>query len=257
MNVHSSRCRPLNARLLIAVSSALLLSTVGALATDLPRPINDPSPPESPTVTSDFNGFYAGAEVGAGWANGAKAETPTAVAKFTDDDRGGTKGGLFAGYNYQMGQMVFGAELAGHIDNSETKLATGQIAPSDRNLSGDLRNKWDGALRGRVGYIPVQGWPILAYATGGVTAAGFTEKTAFQTNSLTQANSKSSSALGWQVGGGIEGNIGQFLGGETFLRSQYLYGQADLPHSGAGSNLALKGGTVDTQELTFGIGRRF
>ncbi|GLS23216.1 porin [Labrys miyagiensis] len=147
----------------------------------------------------DWSGLYAGLHAGYGWGRESDNQSslfpvipgprPPPADKF---DLGGFVGGAHAGYNYQIGQFILGAE--GDIDyanlrgSASTTYAGGTIA---RTLG--LKSDWQGSARLRAGYAIDN---ILLYATGGVAFANAKLSTAGQDSSNTH--------IGWTVGGGAE-----------------------------------------------------
>jgi outer membrane immunogenic protein len=72
----------------------------------------------------------------------------------------GFLGGAQAGYNWQTGPFVIGAEL-----DFQGTTASGSVnASAGSAITGTAKTPWFGTLRGRVGYAADR---ILFYATGG------------------------------------------------------------------------------------------
>ena len=84
-------------------------------------------------------------------------------------------GGGQAGYNYEIGQGVFGIET--DIDFTDASqnhtLTIGPAgAPFSVTTTGNGRLDWIGTTRGRLGYAFGYENRLLAYATGGVAYGG-------------------------------------------------------------------------------------
>src|SRR5262245_60001960 len=105
------------------------------------------------TIRYDWSGFYVGAQVG--WQTerdrysdigfGSSLGTDTYVTT----TKGGIVGGLHAGYNYQFGSVVLGAE--GDLELTLLSYAWRDL--SDPSVWGyDQKVKAQGSLRGRLGY---------------------------------------------------------------------------------------------------------
>jgi outer membrane immunogenic protein len=111
------------------VAAVLTATPLAAQAADAARPIY-----RTPAgVVYDWTGFYLGAHVG--FAS-------------TDGDSGFIGGGQ-AGFNYQVGQWVFGVEgqMSGtSISNSEVIVVPGAIGRADASLD------WISTLAGRAGF---------------------------------------------------------------------------------------------------------
>jgi outer membrane immunogenic protein len=151
----------------LAVAAAL--ATGGASAADMNRgyaPAYAPPPPYS------WMGPYIGANLGFQWGEISGNPTePTGIA-----------GGLQAGYNWQMGQFVYGAEADIQASGADDTFAPWQFS-----------NPWFGTLRARGG---VAFNNILLYVTGGF-AYGKVKGEAFGiTDNRTQ--------YGYTVGAGME-----------------------------------------------------
>jgi outer membrane immunogenic protein len=179
--------------------SVVLLATsiLSASAADLPSRSTVPAPPLLlPTFT--WTGLYVGAELGWGQTRmelspGAAIGGATAVTSLPTLEKNGLAGGLLAGYNYQIGQLVVGAELDGEF------LVTGK----DRytSVTGDVitaHTDWVGSARARLGYAFDR---VLVYAAGGLAFAA--------PNSTVTGTGYSYGAgddvrWGWTLGAGVE-----------------------------------------------------
>jgi outer membrane immunogenic protein len=92
-----------------AGTAALAIVATTAHAADLPSrysqaPIYDAMP------VFTWTGFYAGANVGYGWSTGTSRYYDPAFGYIGSGKTGGFVGGGQAGYNYQFGMFVLGAE---------------------------------------------------------------------------------------------------------------------------------------------------
>lgn len=151
--------------------AAVTAASGAAVAADLP---NGPSPYYSPAPVAsyDWRGLYAGANVGYEW--GGTTNNPT--------EPSGVMGGLQAGYNWQIGQFVLGAET-----DIQASAADDTFAPWK------FSNPWFGTLRGRAGFALNN---ILFYGTLGLAYGGITGEIAGLDESKTHA--------GWAGGLGME-----------------------------------------------------
>jgi outer membrane immunogenic protein len=143
-----------------------------------------PPPPRS----FDWTGFYIGAN--GGWGGGR--------SRFNFDDLGvssghfgvnGWQAGGTAGFNYQVGHVVFGVESDmdwSNISGNTNCPMTGSICQT--------QNDWLGTARGRVGYAFDR---VLPYVTGGAAFGNINA-------SVPGVGSASATNLGWAAGGGIE-----------------------------------------------------
>jgi outer membrane immunogenic protein len=247
---------------LFAVSAvALALSAGAAMAADLPSrkeaPVYVPPPPPPPLWT----GFYVGLNIGGGWdANGGRSgvsgyydprfplgatpttgrERPTPIGPAnlfflpngnTLGSQGGVVGGAQAGYNFQFGQFVIGAEtdfqgtsLSGGGNNSPQTLfaspygALGSqyLAPIGAITGAKINLAWFGTVRGRAGYLIMP--TLLLYGTGGFAYG--------QVDAWGLSNTRT----GWTAGGGAE----WMFAPNWSAKVEYLY--VDLDSNGTTGN---------------------
>jgi outer membrane immunogenic protein len=162
----------------IVLVAALLASTVIASAADLPS-TNEPAfAPVTAAPLFSWTGGYAGVNVGYGWGDfngGAAAIT---------GNNSGWLGGVQAGYNYQMNQIVLGVEADWQLSNLESNIVGGGTATVDNF----------GTVRARVGVAVDRFMPYLTggYAFGNATVdpAGIAAESNFH--------------HGWVIGAGVE-----------------------------------------------------
>jgi outer membrane immunogenic protein len=181
----------------ILIASALALAAAApAFAADLPPPGGPPprAPvayiPAAPVFT--WTGFYVG--LNAGYAFGQSNWTSPMGSSGWFDVNGPLAGGTIGG-NYQIGQIVVGAE--GDLDWQNVKgtlvggncTLPGAVAASCRSAS-----TWVGTFRARIGFAMDR---VLLYATGGGAVADIKASL----NALPWA---SSTELGWSSGIGVE-----------------------------------------------------
>jgi outer membrane immunogenic protein len=184
-------------RFCLALVSVAALASAAAAA-DLP--LSGPAPyykaPGYFAPPYSWTGFYLGLNGGGG------------LGRSTWDSAGGfnVSGGLVgatAGYNYQIGQAVVGAE--GDIDWSNIDGSTSTACP----LGCKTTNTWLSTLRGRLGYAAGSFMPFI---TGGAAFGTIRATTpGFAGNSATNA--------GWTVGAGLEFG----LTGNWTVKAEYLY----------------------------------
>ncbi len=128
-------------KLLLASASILTLGVVSASAADLPR--HQAMPEKAPVYLPppyNWTGFYAGINGGDGWG---RSDFSAPVSSSAFDTSGGLVGGTL-GYNYQMGQVVFGVE--GDADGSWIRGSTACGVTTC-----ETRNNWLSTVRGRLG----------------------------------------------------------------------------------------------------------
>ena len=200
-------------RLVLAgIGTLAVLTTMGAAnAADVAR--RQAMPAKAPAYVQAYNwtGFYAGINGGGGWGN----STWSSVAGSTDFDLSGGLVGGTLGYNYQMGQVVFGLE--GDIDWSNIKDSTSTGICAGGTC--ETRNNWLGTARGRIGYAFDR---FMPFVTGG---AAFGDIKATRVGFGNETTTKA----GWTLGGGAEFAIA----GPWTAKAEYLY--VDLDENSCGT----------------------
>jgi outer membrane immunogenic protein len=232
-------------KLFCASTLALLLAAPLAQAADMvaPMPVKAPLP----AAVENWTGLYLGGEVGARFADTTWTSTglqdpinPATNASFLGQgnpanfNSTGFRGGLYAGYNWQVssagllgieGDIAWGSNSKTLPGIPGTWLAVQNGLPLIANDSSTVKLGWDGSIRGRAGWLVTPS--ALLYGTGGV---------AWQDVSLT-ANCNSTGpwcfpsmletsnkiATGYTVGAGVETKFGKWI-----ARAEYRF--ADFGH---------------------------
>jgi outer membrane immunogenic protein len=143
--------------------------------------------------TSPGGAFWQGAYVGAnlGYQWGATTNNRT--------DPWGPAGGFQAGYNWQRGQFVYGAEADMQWSGADDTFAPWKFS-----------NPWFGTVRGRAGWSMSN---ILLYGTLGLAYG------TLKAHNIATGTRESKSHIGWAAGAGIEVS----LTGNWSARAEYLY----------------------------------
>ena len=158
------------------LGAALALALVGiavraASAADFPASNYYTTPPSYSAYS--WAGPYLGADLGYEW--GKVSNNPTRPS--------GLAGGVDAGFNWQHGNFVYGAEADINFSGAEDTFAPWQFS-----------NPWFGTVRGRAG---VAIGNVLVYGTAGLAYGELTADTV--------ANlSESRTSFGWVAGAGAE-----------------------------------------------------
>ena len=197
-------------RLVLAGLGVVAMATMmaSAQAADMPRRAAMPTK-AAPMYNAPYNwtGVYVGINGGGGWG---RSDFSGALAGSNFRTSGGMVGGTL-GYNYQVGQTVFGVET--DLDWSNVKgsatCAVGVVC--------ETRNNWLGTARGRIGYAFDR---VMPYVTGGLAYGGVK-------NTVTGAGDTTSTKAGYALGGGMEAAIS----GPWTAKVEYLY--ADLGRTSA------------------------
>jgi outer membrane immunogenic protein len=194
-------------KLLLAGVALIALGSVSASAADIQR--RQVMPAKAPLYMAppyNWTGFYVGINGGGAWGS-SDFSAPFPTGAF--DLSGGLVGGT-VGYNWQMGQFVFGVE--GDIDWSHISGST-----ACGGTSCETKNDWLATARGRLGYAFDR---FLPYVTGGAAFGNI------KTN-IPGVGSTSDTNVGWTVGGGIEAAVA----GPWTAKVEYLY--VDLGRGGS------------------------
>jgi outer membrane immunogenic protein len=215
----------LRIRTLSLSAAALALSTASVLAADLTY---EPAPAAVVAAPAGFSwtGPYVGAIVGYGWGD-FKATNGGNSGKVDAD---GAKVGVYAGYNFDMGNnIVLGVEA----DVNWSGL-TGYDEP--------LRAKetWDSTGRFRAGYSFGR---VLAYGTGGAAMAGAKVEG--------YGASDSNTHFGWTLGAGVEAAVTNNI--TARLEYQYAdFGKESYNLDGLGADVGFS-----TNVVRAGVGMKF
>ena len=161
--------------------------TMSAQAADLNYGSRAPYTVNQPLNAYSWAGPYLGGNIGYGW--GSVDNNPTRPSGFA--------GGIQAGYNWQTGPWVFGAEGDIQVTGAEQTFAPWKFS-----------NPWFGTLRGRVGYALNN---VMFFGTGGIAFGELRANTFGLSESHTNA--------GWTVGVGAEMGFAQ----NWSAKVEYLY----------------------------------
>ncbi len=212
-----------------------LVSFAGAAAAaDLARRAPQPYYPKAPIVAPVYNwtGFYIGINGGGAFGTSNWDSTNSF------DISGGLIGGTI-GYNYQVGQVVFGVE--GDIDWADINGTTNVACP----LGCKTSDTWLSTVRGRIGYAADR---FMPFVTGGAAFGDIRASTpGFPTTSKDNA--------GWTLGGGLEGAIV----GPWTAKVEYLYVDLGKFNCGlnCGAGLTVDNVSVRTSIIRAGVNYRF
>lgn len=208
-------------RLVLAGVGVLAMATMmaSAQAADLPRQRAMPAKAPAYVQTYNWTGAYIGINGGGGWG-----QTNYSGAFAGSDFR--TSGGLIGGtlgYNYQVGQAVFGLETDMDWSNIKGSGTCGAFAC-------ETRNNWLGTARGRIGYAFDR---FMPYFTGGLAYGGVK-------NSVTGVGSTTETKLGYALGGGLEAAIA----GAWTTKIEYLYADLGRTNAPVGTDARFYSNTV-------------
>jgi outer membrane immunogenic protein len=201
-------------RILPVLLSSIALAGAALPATAADLPVKAPIR-EAVVLAPGWTGFYIGGHAGYGWGRSTihdlddfclgagTCPTPSVGYRFN-----GALGGAQAGYNWQSGNVVIGAEVdisfAGMKDTLEFR------PPGPALLTTEV--DWFGTGRLRLGYAIASS---LLYATGGVAFVDVENR--MQSGNTVAATSDVK--WGWTVGGGWE----YAFASNWTVRAEYLF----------------------------------
>jgi outer membrane immunogenic protein len=221
---------------LLASVSAVVLSSAAVMAADMPTKARSmPAPPPA------WTGFYVGLNAGYAWGHsdptltGNPSAFPFSFSPALSAPPGlaprGFIGGAQAGYNWQSGQAVFGAEVDfSGLDAKADASVSPFFAGKRPNFAWSSRYDWLFTARLRGGFLVAPNW--LLYATGGLAVTHVKDSvacTSSTTPPATQCGSTlSGSSVTWSesktlVGGTIGGGIETMFAPNWTARVEYLY----------------------------------
>jgi len=210
---------------LLATVSAVALTCTAAMPAHAAPPMN-------------WTGFYVGANAGYAWGNanssliGSVTGSPFFLTGTTGDPPGltprGFIGGGQAGYNWQMGQFVYGGEVdfSGLDAKADASLSPFFLGKGgNRIVTWSSRYDWLLTARVRGGYLIAPNW--LLYATGGL-AVTHVKDSVVCTPTPSACGDFSADTLAWSdsttlAGGTIGGGFEYMFGPYWTARVEYLY----------------------------------
>lgn len=209
-----------------ALGLMAFLGTVPAFAADavMEAPPAPAVPMEEPPVNT-WSGPYAGVSLGYGFGGETEDET---FATTVDTD--GFLLGAFAGYNYQVGNIVAGAEA---------DIGYSWAEGTDLGLTSE--SGVEGSLRARLGYVVSPN--ILLYATAGGAAKDLEVSGGGVSDSNTM--------IGWTAGAGAD-----------MMVTEQIFGRVEYRYTDFGSDtFSTSLGDADISDkdhrVTVGLGMKF
>lgn len=234
----------MNTKSALLASFFAIAGISGANASDINN--NEASNSSMDATVFAWEGGYIGAQIGKAWGKSNFTD-----ANFSDDLKpDGFLGGIYAGYNFDVGSnVILGVEAdlnLGNITDSEFEDFGGGFAAGAES---ELR--WSGAVRARAGYAIDRFMPFIA---GGV-AFGNVKNLGYLNLPVHFSAADSQTLTGWTAGAGID----YAATDKIVLRLEYRhtdYGNADF--SGSNSIFSFDtGNTFKTNDLRLGVSYKF
>ncbi|MFK0204388.1 outer membrane protein [Agrobacterium sp. NPDC090283] len=217
-------------RIFVATLMASTMAAAGFSAAHAADAVNEvPQAPVSydqPAPVKDWSGAYLGGTVNYDWGRFSSSNDGR--------DAKGAGGGLYGGYNWQNGQLVYGAEA--DVNLGDERGSAGTVA--GRAFEG--KQGVNGSLRGRVGYDMN---PFLLYGTAGLAVSDNKVRDGVDKDSAT--------ALGYTVGAGVEAMVTDNI----TARLEYRYSDYQKKDYTLGNDAFSRG--FDDHSVKAGIGVKF
>jgi len=195
---------------ILLATAALLALSGGAFAADA---VNvEPLPVAS---TYNWSGAYVGATAGGYWVRDSISTSTTNAGAFSVDPStrsagklspSGFIGGIQAGYNWQVNNLVIGLEAdisATTGDASRTVLLQPPGFLTGDFVADQIKPRFVATVRPRLGYAFDR---LLVFGTGGLAIGGFdiADSNGFFNGAQVRSGSLSETKAGWVVGLGAE-----------------------------------------------------
>ncbi len=260
-------------RTAVSLAAVSFAAASGAsLAADLPSRVSAPPPsPFFAAPVASWTGFYLGVDLGGQWSKNSWTSTnfgvPPGILTAATANRSLNQSSVYIGehigYDVQVNnnvvvgiQGLIGANLGDRVVTSGSLPGRPVVASTDRLNS---RLLWDGAIRGKLGYLVTPDW--LLYGTAGAAFQKVDYSSACTLGSgwciATRADSQRKVASGWTIGAGVEGRLsGNWYGNLDYRYSDFgrqnrqFFTTTPIDQWGGGAKLA-------THTVTAGISYKF
>ncbi len=184
-------------RTLLAAAAISAFAVTSASAADL-MAIEPSAQVVSSASAYDWNGFYAGANIGYGWGEIEIAGAPDT------NDIDGMLGGVQAGYNYDLGGFVLGVE-------GDIQLSDVSFSQTVTGTTVDETIQYFGTVRARAGVAFDR---FMPYVTGGLAFGGGK----FEASGALVGDDEQNH-FGWTIGAGLEYAVADNIS----VKGEYLY----------------------------------
>jgi outer membrane immunogenic protein len=181
---------------LLMITTAVVALGGTAFAADIPLK----APPQVQQYVS-WSGFYLGGHGGVGFSHEDLHLNQNAI-DFSYDGSGGFGGG-FVGFNWQMGNIVIGAEVEGSAADIGRSNVNCTIPGAQTARCSDKISAF-GSVRGRLGMTFGQQGGALLYVAGGWATARAEYDRVFLPGGVPFTSGVRDTIEGWVVAGGVE-----------------------------------------------------
>jgi outer membrane immunogenic protein len=257
--------RRFNPGLLVGLAVAASALATAASAADLPVPAAPAyTPPAYRPVIYDWTGIYGGLHLGAGLLEDQVTTTTTTALQPSGTQTRlspfSVVAGAQAGFNYQIQQVVIGAEGTFTWSNiSGTQVtASALLVPFSVSESSTSTPRWYATATGKIGFAAND---FLFYAKGGAAwmGANYTQAIAAGVGNVS-SQTISDTRSGFTVGGGIEFGMTENLSARleydylNFGTKTYTFANLNTPAAALVLPVAIRS---STSLITAGINYRF
>ncbi|MBM3529630.1 MAG: porin family protein [Alphaproteobacteria bacterium] len=199
------------------------------------------APPPMPEIErkTNYPSFYLGVHLGGGWSHlaGDASASPSGVI-----------GGLQAGLNYQVDNLVFGAET----ELSAAGMSGGGSGTiGGTSVTGSAKHDWFATLAGRFG---VASGRTLYFLKGGVA---WTEYKRDYRSAAGGTATDSGTRTGWLIGFGIEHALTETVSGKIEYNYMDFGSSTVTPATTGGIAATAAALKIDTHVVKVGLNQRF
>lgn len=227
---------------LLLASTFALLAATGAKAADA-IVYEEPAPVIAAPVFS-WNGAYLGGQIGYGWGKSTFSDVDGVGGRLKPD---GFLGGLYAGYNFDLGNsVVLGVDGDVTYNNLKKRFSeTDEFGDTD-SIESKLR--WSGAVRARAGYAVDR---FLPYIAGGVAFGQIKNSATSVEGGVEEHFSSSKTHTGWTAGAGVD----YAATDNVIVRLEYRY--TDYGHKNFDVDGVDTRNKFKTNEVRLGVAYKF
>lgn len=186
----------MNTKALLLASTAFFVGVAGANAADA-IVYQEPAPIVQAAPVFSWTGAYIGGQVGYGWGRSTFSDEVDTLRVKPD----GFLGGLYAGYNFDMGNnFVLGVD--GDVTYNDLEAGYSETDP-DFDITANVNSKlrWSGAVRARMG-VAMDRW--MPYIAGGVAFGSVKNSASISDGMESIGVSQSKTLTGWTAGAGVD-----------------------------------------------------
>ncbi|WP_127897203.1 outer membrane protein [Brucella melitensis] len=223
---------------LLFASTVVLVAATGANAAD--AVIEQEPAPVVVAPTFTWNGAYLGGQIGYAWGKSHFSYDSTGLGDIKPD---GFLGGLYAGYNFDLGNSVV-LGIDGDVTYNDVSKNIDFLDENNAAATFENRLRWSGAVRARAGYAVDR---FLPYIAGGVAFGSLRNRGEFEGTGFSQ----SKTLTGWTIGAGMD----YAATDNVILRLEYRY--TDYGNKDYGFDDAAVTNNFKTYDIRFGVAYKF